>query len=177
MRDEKSILHFGPSSVWTHARPDLWAQSASVPSTQSHSGLSPVNWSRHLPQSVPITQTQHDRAIQHFESFYSPWCNILDVHAFRREMATSNAEPVASPGLTIPIRTPNYSPLLHNSILYLGLFLARDEWPETMNAYEEVFMTHCSSFVQKETTGPTLSTLRALVVYSTYVPAEGLCIC
>ena len=164
-QDEKALSHHGPSALWTHARPELWARS--VPLSSQTTPGAPVDWARYLPKSVPINRTMHDRAIQHFESFYAPWCMIVDIPAFLREMATINAETSTAATAFPIIRTPNYSPLLHNCVVYMGMYLLRDEWPDVMKTFEAVFAPHCSVYIRQETESPTLSTVRALNLLST----------
>ncbi|OCF34037.1 hypothetical protein I316_04383 [Kwoniella heveanensis BCC8398] len=86
--------------------------------------------------------------------------------AFFRDMELCNLvtrKPALQP---VPQRTSNYSPLLHNCALRLGVHFNRDVWPELADAMDGLISKHCASMLIEETDDPNLSTPKALALYA-----------
>jgi hypothetical protein len=161
-------MHFGPTSIWRH---DPRPRSISAPDPP-HPDLLPgeyVDWSRNLPRSLDLSRALHDAAIQYFAAFYAPWCGVVDMPAFLRDLEACNfVSPIQEEQDTDPEstrssrmwRTSFYSPLLHNAVLYLGMFLLRTEEPEMFAALRKVFNEHCSRLLIVESETPVVSSLR-----------------
>ncbi|GJN94165.1 hypothetical protein Rhopal_007239-T1 [Rhodotorula paludigena] len=142
-----SLLYHGPSSVLAHS--ENADQASSLPSApisasvdyapsplctpaaarpdpldffSAPSAASDIDWDRNLPRDLGIDRETHDTILDLFESFFAPWCVVVDMRKFRRDMHACLALSSSSTGAT-PTRTDFYSPMLHSAILALGCFL------------------------------------------------------
>lgn len=142
-----SLLYHGPSSVLAHS--ENADQPSSLPSApisasvdyapsplctpaaarpdpldffSAPSATSDIDWDRNLPRDLGIDRETHDTILDLFESFFAPWCVVVDMRKFRRDMHACLALSSSSTGAT-PTRTDFYSPMLHSAILALGCFL------------------------------------------------------
>ena len=152
-----------------HSPPQQTPNIVSISSEQSPA-LGPqewIEWSANLPQGLIIDQATHQLALDHFASYYAPWCMVVDMAAFMRDLALCNRKSISTLDPIPPTRTAHYSPLLHTVVLYLGIYLLRDEWPDVLQVFDANFTAHCGQLVTKECSSPTLSTLRALNLMST----------
>lgn len=162
------MVQFGPTSLWTHKtqRPH---QQVPIPSSQLEAG-DWVDWSRNLPPHFVIDRSAHDQALEYFTSYYAPWCLFVDMPAFVADLSTCNLVRVSDHGqCKAPTQTVNYSPLLHCSVLYMGLHLIRHEQPALMKSLRAVFPKHCSTLMLKECDHTALSSLRAYNLYAKWV--------
>jgi hypothetical protein len=84
--------------------------------------------------------------------------------AFLQDLAACNLVSVSDgvESTTQPWRTAHYSPLLHNTVLYLGMYLLRNEGSEVFAALRKVFNDHCIKLVTLESDNQSISTLRGL---------------
>lgn len=194
--EEGSLVFFGPSSARTFG--SLSAdQPLSSPPLQlgaPSTGGTYFDYSRYLPRELGLTREMHDSVLQLFEAFFASWCRVrlssssrivaeliglaftlqvVDMYSFRADMAICLA-----PGG--PTRTQNYSPMLHNACLAVGLRLWQGDqvqpFPELVvvknGALEAcdaerasaVCYHHARSFVEDEAERPMLSTIRGLLL-------------
>ena len=65
-----------------------------------------------------------------------------------------------------PKRTAHYSPLLHCCILYLGLYMIREQNLTLMRAYDSFFISHCSSLIYGEADSSSLGSLRGYNLFA-----------
>ncbi|ORY28952.1 hypothetical protein BCR39DRAFT_533268 [Naematelia encephala] len=171
--EEGRLLQFGETSIFTH----LPSAADTRPLTPSPSGGSfadyaqgfeppRLEWAQNLPPSLDITREIHDRALEHFASYWAPWCMTVDFPPFMRDLITCNMVGVFPKP---PRRTPHYSPLLHCVVLFMGMYYGRSQWPEALERYKSTFMQHCHILALYESNSPTLSTMRAVNLYATSV--------
>nr|XP_019046141.1 hypothetical protein I302_04881 [Kwoniella bestiolae CBS 10118]OCF25071.1 hypothetical protein I302_04881 [Kwoniella bestiolae CBS 10118] len=171
-----SHMQFGPTSFWSYA-----PEASQTSSSSDSISLNPVSdedttidllpgdwveWARHLPPDLKITKKVHDTALGLFGAYYAPWCMAADMSAFLRDMELCNLvtrEPASRPA---PRRTSNYSPLLHNCALHLGVHFNRDVWPELADMMDKLISRHCAGMLIEETDDPNLSTPKALALYA-----------
>ena len=166
-------MQIGPTSLWSYKR------SAPSPLTPIRSTLDDTHlpalpgdyedWTRNLPVCLNIDRATHDRALAFFAAYYAPWCFLADMPRFHRDLARCTLVRPADPSYAAPARTSYYSPLLHSTALYMGIFLNRREWPGLMRAYESVFMEHTAQQVLVECEQSSLSSVRAYNLYAQYV--------
>lgn len=81
-----------------------------------------IDWSKNLPTDLGIDLATHDALLDLFEAFFAPWCVVVDMPSFRRDMRICLAAQSSTPA---PSRTDFYSPMLHNAILALACNLYR----------------------------------------------------
>lgn len=142
-----------------------------------------------------LSREIHDSVLQLFESFFASWCRVgirfcpfrdndnltsslapqvVDMYTFRSDMRTCLSTPDG------PFRTQNYSPLLHNAILAVGLRLWQGDqvqpFPELVVIKDGILQVsdaemasvicynHSRSFVETEAERPMLSTIRGLLL-------------
>ena len=164
--DQDTLVQIGPTSLWSYKRS---APSASSP-LQSLGDLSMPgdyeDWSRNLPVCLNIDRTVHDRALAFFGAYYAPWCYLVDTPRFYRDMRRCTLVRPSDPNHVAPNRTSYYSPLLHSTALYMGIFINRGEWPNLMRAYNSVFMEHTAQQLLKECDQSSLSSVRAYNLYA-----------
>ncbi|WWC95593.1 hypothetical protein V866_002458 [Kwoniella sp. B9012] len=177
-RGTGSHMQFGPTSFWSYA-PDAGQDPGSSTGSNAIHNLSPddgittdllhgdyVEWARHLPPDLRITKKVHDTALALFGAYYAPWCMAADMPAFLRDMEICNLVAKTPTTQPIPRRTSNYSPLLHNCALRLGVHFNRDVWPELADMMDSLISKHCASMLIEETDDPNLSTPKALALYA-----------
>ena len=160
-------MQIGPTSLWSYARD---AHQIRPSTCNDHVDQRPgdyINWAQHLPPDLPITKAVHDAAIAIFGAYYAPWCRVVDMPAFTRDMDACNLVTRLPRSTPPPTRTAAYSPLLHNCVLYLGLHLLRSYWPDIATAMENMMDKHFADMVIAETENPDLRTLRAFILFAT----------
>lgn len=87
--------------------------------------------------------------------------------AFQTDLIVCNIVRASDRGRSSrPKRTASYSALLHNCVLYLGLHMARHEYPNMMGRFESTFMQHCSALLFEECDNTSLSSLRAYSLFA-----------
>nr|XP_019042566.1 hypothetical protein I302_09175 [Kwoniella bestiolae CBS 10118]OCF21496.1 hypothetical protein I302_09175 [Kwoniella bestiolae CBS 10118] len=162
-------IQYGATSIWTHDNYD-----APIAQTQDSRGpdLLPgewVDWGRNLPSTLMrvLNKTMHDRAIDHYAAYYASWCMVLDSEAFKRDLVVCNISSIHPQQSSTPRWTSNYSPFLHNVVVFLGLFYNREAWPEAYNVFRDCFVDHCTALLKKEFERPPLSALRAVNLFGT----------
>lgn len=163
-----SVMQFGPTSLWSYTRDSAEHRPYTASSTAPD--LLPgdwIDWARPLPPDINLSKTVHDAALAIFGAYIGAWCMVVDMPTFMRDLDVCNLvtrQPRSSPP---PARTGAYSPLLHNCVLYLGLHLRRDDWPDVAQAMDAVMDKHCAALVMGETEDPNTSTLLALTLFAT----------
>lgn len=121
------------------------------------------NWLRYLPQHCPLMRLDHDIAIQRFFKFFSSWGLRALPRLFLRDLALATS---ISNGRSTR-KTPHYSPMLHNAILSVGLAYSDDIRLRSRTVREQ-FAKKAKEYVEVECHRPTLSTVQALAVLSSY---------
>lgn len=161
-------MQFGPTSLWSYTRDSAehrpYTASAAAPDLLPGDW---IDWARPLPPNINLSKTVHDAALAIFGAYIGAWCMVVDMPTFMRDLDICNLvtrQPRPSPP---PTRTGAYSPLLHNCVLYLGLHLRRDDWPDVAQAMDAVMDKHCAALVMGETEDPNTSTLLALTLFAT----------
>lgn len=134
-----------------------------------------MDWARHLPSTLNIDRSTHDRALEFFAAYYAPWCYNVDMSAFQTDLIVCNLVRAADRGKpSRPKRTAHYSPLLHNCALFLGLHITRHEYPNMSGRFESLFMQHCSALLLEECDNTSLSSLRAYSLFAKCVAGREI---
>ena len=154
-----------------HGDVSLWAHEA-VDDGTSAMQIIPNGWNSHLPPNLPITREIHDEAIRHFSAYHGHWYKIIDVTEFMNDLQqlSQGSDPTIVVG---PFKS--YTPLLHCIVLYQGLFLLRNEYPEQFKALQEVFLLHCHPLLLQEFANASLASLRSINMFSMSVSVSSAC--
>ncbi|KAF7360474.1 Zn(2)-C6 fungal-type domain-containing protein [Mycena venus] len=79
-----------------------------------------IDWSRHLPPEVILERREHDKVLDLCFKFFATWMFRVVPSLFLRDMYRALSVPRSEE----PLRTPHYSPMLHNAILSISLALS-----------------------------------------------------
>ena len=160
-----SLMQFGPTSLWSYARDTSKPSSATPSAIELRSG-DWIDWGRNLPPELDITKAVHDAALAVFGAYYAPWCMLVDMPAFLRDLDTCNLVSRVPRTPAPPKRTVDYSPLLHCCALHMGLHMGRDRWPEMAASMGKAFHTHCAPLILEENESPLTSSPKALALFA-----------
>ncbi|KAI0304328.1 hypothetical protein B0F90DRAFT_1704613 [Multifurca ochricompacta] len=121
--------------------------------SQENSVLNPeIDWARHLPQDVPLTQLEHDRLLDLLFRFFASWglpCQI----------------PPAA-------QTAHYSPMLHNALLAVATAFSDDPTIKDPVSRRR-FADKAKSCLEDECELPKLSAMTALSILANYHSSEN----
>ncbi|KAF8152932.1 hypothetical protein B0H34DRAFT_677166 [Crassisporium funariophilum] len=126
------------------------------------------DWSRHLPSAVPLDRRSHDRALDLLFKFFTSWCLRVVPALFLRDMYRALSVP---PSHTPP-KTPHYSPMLHNSLVALGLAFLDEPQFRDLKA-RQYFANTAKSFIESECQKPNLSVVHALSILASFHSSQG----
>lgn len=160
------VVLFGETSLYSHLPDDAHRDSTPSPSPTLAplEGDSRFEWAHNLPPFLHIDKTTHDNALDLFAAYYAPWCMVVDMPNFTRDLVVCNT---FSSGVHTPRRTDHYSPLLHCAVLYLGIHYGRQHWPQLSEQYCSGYLQYCMNLMITELPSPTLSTLRGVNLLAT----------
>ena len=126
------------------------------------------DYRRFLPPSVPISHAQHSAIVDRFFRYFASWCQRAVPNLFHQDMIRA---------ITLPPNTPlprftHYSPFLHNIILAMALRLSDDL---TLNTASNrmMFAAAAEMYMSRELPRPTLATVQALAIKSSYHSTLG----
>lgn len=152
-----SVVLPGSTSTWIHAQrkirvtETLIAPISVSPETEAHL----PDWRRSLPPALVIDRQTHDNALQLFAAYYAPWCMTADMPTFLHDMAAADV-------------TQGYSPLLHCTIVFVGMCLL-DDAVNAEELWNDSFHDHCTRLLLTECANPSLASLRGLNLLAAYV--------
>jgi hypothetical protein len=150
-----------------------------------------LDWSRHLPQGVPLTRSEHDRYVRFLPllvaasalqtglvpmtrllellfRFFTSWGLRIIPKLFQRDMHRCLSMPSISP----PLKTAHYSPMLHNALLAVATAFSDD--PRIKDpAARRLFVDKARSCLESECEFPKLSAIAALSVLANYYSSEN----
>ncbi|KAI5479510.1 hypothetical protein MNV49_003452 [Pseudohyphozyma bogoriensis] len=115
-----------------------------------------IEWDRYLPEIPGMDRALHDNIVDLYFSYFNSWCCWASPKLFKRDMQICLA-----PNSTT-IRTSFYSPLLHNTILSLGLNYSDDPRVRKFDAASRLTAV-ARDFVDDELERPRLSTISGLM--------------
>ncbi|WOO85324.1 Nitrogen assimilation transcription factor nit-4 [Vanrija pseudolonga] len=180
VQDDHGRLRFhGPTSAFRHshqhASEPLDSTSPSTYSTPRRPNLAAhhvgdaaeTEFRRWLPDYF-ISKEQHDLALDRFFRYFACWAQRVTPHLFYRDMAIAQSHDQAD----LPVATPNYSPLLHNMMLSLGLAYMDEEHlrsPATRRTFAKEGMKH----MERECATPSVATVQALCLWSSHSSTLG----
>lgn len=157
---------YGPTSAFAHTVPGQAALSPTPQARQRSATLDNgevQDFRRFLPPEIELSAEQHTLVLERFFMFFSSWGlrahPLAFYHDMRQAVSSSDCLPLN--------RSAQYSPFLHNIMLSIGLKFA-DE-PHLREAKtREVFATRAMSFLDEELQRPSLATVLALAIKSSY---------
>lgn len=124
-------------------------------------------WARFLPD-IYITREAHDTAVDRFFRYFSAFGQRVTPHLWYRDMEialTLNEQ-------DIPLLAPNYSPLLHNVILCLGLAYSDEGYLRAVST-RRAFHEAATKRLDAEIGNPSLATVQGLALRSSFSSTEG----
>lgn len=127
-----------------------------------------LDWSRHLPSTIPLDRPSHDKALDLLFKFFTSWCLRIIPALFLRDMYRA----LSVPHSQAPPRTPHYSPMLHNALVALALAFADDPKLRDLKS-RQCFANYAKSFIEAECRKPNLSVVHALSVLSSFHSSQG----
>ncbi|BEI80510.1 hypothetical protein CcaverHIS002_0110390 [Cutaneotrichosporon cavernicola] len=160
--DDGTLRFFGPTSAFHRAKP------SHPPSREPfHTRGEDMKWARFLPD-IYLTRDAHDTAVDRFFRYFSAFGQRVTPHLFYRDMelALDLAE------ADIPVAAPNYSPLLHNVILCLGLAYADEGYLRAVTT-RRAFHEEANRRLDAEIGNPSLATVQGLALRSSFSSTEG----
>ncbi|KAF8961449.1 hypothetical protein BDZ97DRAFT_1829377, partial [Flammula alnicola] len=117
------------------------------------------DWSRHLPDAVPLDRRSHDKALDLLFKFFTSWCLRVVPALFLRDMYRA-------------LSTPHYSPMLHNALVALGLAFLDEHRFRDLKA-RQYFANTAKSFIEAECRKPNLSVVHALSILASFHSSQG----
>ncbi|KAI9435378.1 hypothetical protein F5148DRAFT_1266632 [Russula earlei] len=124
---------------------------------------SQIDWTRHLPQGVPLTWDEHNRLLGLLFRFFTSWALRIIPKLFLRDMHRCLSIPASSP----PLITAHYSPMLHNALLAVATAFSDNpviKDPATRQRYAD----KAKSCLESECELPKLSAMSALSILANY---------
>lgn len=193
---EDGLIYFGSCGTLQHA--STLAQAAnsasghvfSIPTSPPtldrllSSDRSPFDWSRHLPPNLFSHET-HDDLLDLFDSFFGPWCCVINMDKFRADMHRCLTD---TPSGQSPDRAAHYSPMLHNALLAIALTLWKGErikpFPslfatrglsdsDRLSQASQALYDQARHFMESEMAKPVESTVRAMLLLASWNASKG----
>jgi hypothetical protein len=162
-------VHFhGPTSAFAHSSIARRATASVIDNPPDFPLDAPHDYRRHLPSSIKISSTEHNRVLDRFFRFYASWGMRATAKAFHADLIRS----VTLPPNTPPVRFSYYSPFLHNIILAIGLRFADDVNLQT-HATRSLFADEANKYMRIEMSRPVLATVQALALMSSWHSLSG----
>ncbi|TXT07674.1 uncharacterized protein COLE_04598 [Cutaneotrichosporon oleaginosum] len=160
VQDERGRLRLhGPQSAFRHSR---MPEPASEPHQQEQAGFA-----RFLPDFF-LTREQHDMALDRFFRYFGCWAQRVTPHLFYRDMEAAQWTEVSE----LPVATPNYSPLLHNYILAVGLAFSDEEHLRAQTT-RRLFATEGDRTLDRECSMPCVGTVQGLAIRASWASTMG----
>nr|XP_018267202.1 uncharacterized protein I303_01187 [Kwoniella dejecticola CBS 10117]OBR89360.1 hypothetical protein I303_01187 [Kwoniella dejecticola CBS 10117] len=179
------LTEYGPTSVFKH----LPSPSTSAPlprhspvSTMAPSqslfgndppfnNLSVMNRVEDLPELLLSPQI-HEEALTAFFTYFNSWCYFVQEREFRRDL-TEGAWSHTHTFIRFDTRTAYYSPLLHYSILALGLTLLPNHILSNRRELSDRMISRAKSLMEVEVQQPMLSTVTGLMMLGSCHSCSG----
>ena len=157
-----------------------------VDGVQSNHYNPTLDWSRHLPSSVPLDRPSHDKFVFSFQlttpprvhylfhraldllfKFFTSWCLRIVPALFLRDMYRA----LCIPPSQTPPKTPHYSPMLHNALISLALAFLDEPFRDLKT--RQIYASTAKSFIEAECRKPNLSVVHALSVLASFHSSQG----
>lgn len=116
-----------------------------------------------------LSRAQHDIAIDRFFRYFACWGQRATPHLFYRDMEIALGTALES---DLPLMAPNYSPLLHNIILAIGLAFSDDEHLRALSSRRK-FAAEGEKHIDRECSHPCVATVQALAIRASFASTMG----
>nr|XP_019045924.1 hypothetical protein I302_06315 [Kwoniella bestiolae CBS 10118]OCF24854.1 hypothetical protein I302_06315 [Kwoniella bestiolae CBS 10118] len=123
----------------------------------------PTGYTRYLPSDVYLTEEQHDQAVDRFFRFYGCWGQRTNPILFRQDLLTA----LYVDSHVQHVKTPHYSPMLHNAILAIGLGMSDDPYLRASETRKS-FAKKAKDYIDYEGMNPTVATVQAFAHLASY---------
>lgn len=137
------------------------------PASVEH-GLTPLDTplSCHESPDVALNDEMHAECLRLFFAFFNPWCLWVDEERFRRDMDLHRG-PEGSV-INRNARTAFYSPLLHLSILAIGIMYNQNLTYTEKRAMSDAMAKEAARFVEEEVEAAKLSAVNAFMLLGSH---------
>ncbi|BEI84463.1 hypothetical protein CcaverHIS002_0410670 [Cutaneotrichosporon cavernicola] len=126
-----------------------------------------AGFARFLPDFF-FTREQHDIALDRFLRYFGCWAQRVTPHLFYRDMEIAQWTEVSE----LPVMAPNYSPLLHNYALAVGLAFSDEEHLRAQST-RRLFAKEGDSTLERECSTPCVGTVQGLAVRASWASTMG----
>lgn len=142
------------------------------------------DWSRYLPNAVPLTRNEHDRyifslCVYHFPyfpfrvldlsfKFLTSWCLRIVPDLFLRDMHRT----ISAPRSQSPPKTTHYSPMLHNALISVATAFSDDPRIRDPKS-RQYFASTAKNYIEAECQEPNISVVHALSFLGSYHSSIG----
>ncbi|GHJ84926.1 hypothetical protein NliqN6_1328 [Naganishia liquefaciens] len=150
---------YGPTSAFRHLSISN-PQTRLSPTVESPECAAP-GFRKYLPPEIPLTEQEHDLAVDRFFRYYASWGQRTHPILFREDMQIALYSSPPAP------KTPHYSPMLHNAILAIALCFSDNPYLR-LDSTRNRFAVEAKNHVEQEGTTPTVATVQALLHLASY---------
>ncbi|KAF9026866.1 hypothetical protein BDZ89DRAFT_832235 [Hymenopellis radicata] len=126
------------------------------------------DWSRHLPDTVPLDRKEHDRIINLLFKFFTSWCLRIVPALFLRDMHVA----LSVPRHQTPPKTSHYSPMLHNALMALATAFSDDPKIRDYKS-RKYFSDEAKRLWESECAKPNLAMVHALSLLGSFHSTNG----
>ncbi|KAF9011740.1 hypothetical protein BDQ17DRAFT_1503158 [Cyathus striatus] len=180
---DSTLIYHGPTAVFTYASTESDFLTSRFPAIADDPQATYVlitdgvdeshynphfDWSRHLPNTVPLIRKEHDKLLSLTFSFFTSWCFRIVPALFLRDMYRA----LSGPRTHIPPRTAHYSPMLHNALVALACCFSDDPRICDLNS-RQYFAEEAKKYIEEECRRPTLSGIHALSTLASFYSSQG----
>jgi hypothetical protein len=130
-----------------------------------------MSFRRFLPD-VYLTRAQHVQALDRFFRYFAGWTLRATAHLFYRDMEIALVALATNPDWDMVIGAPNYSPLLHNMVLAIGLAFLDDEHLRALPTRRK-FAAWGERHLDREIASPSVASIQALALRSSFASTMG----
>ncbi|KAL1405676.1 hypothetical protein Q8F55_009315 [Vanrija albida] len=156
------------ASAFRHGTVAEPMQSSPADRTARRPRVPSASFGRFLPD-VFLTQEQHDAALDRFFRYFASFCQRATPHLFYRDMRIAlELDDTAD----LSAAAPNYSPMLHNMVLALGLSYADEAHLRALSTRRQ-FLEEAMRHIDRECVAPCVATVQALAFRAGYSSTMG----
>ncbi|KAI0782595.1 fungal-specific transcription factor domain-containing protein [Abortiporus biennis] len=175
IQGESEFQLYGPTSAFRMA-PEEPRTTCNCPeencvhrSDQALSSLPPnIDWSRHLPRDAPHSREEHDKLVDLFFKFFSPWCMRTIPEYFMRDMHRA----LSLPPHQKPPKSSHYSPMLHNAVMSVAFSYSDDPYRRQLE-FRAKFADKAMSYFEQDCAKPTIPLVMALSLLASFHATKG----
>nr|GAT52897.1 predicted protein [Mycena chlorophos] len=127
-----------------------------------------LDWARYLPPDVKMSRQEHDAIFDLALKFWTGWGLRVAPSLLFKDMHRA----LSTPASHLPLKTPSYSPMYHNSMLSICAIFSTNPYlrdPQTRTRFAD----HAKQFLEAECKSPQTSLVHALSFLGTFYADIG----